>query len=428
MWDLFRKEAVEYQRVKWVGKALLISGIPTWIISVLSILFVLILLTLLVFGNYTRRINVYGEITTQPRSVNIFAPQQGFISQRFINVGEVVEKGQRLYQIDVSQVTESGKVSANTRHALENQLAQVDNIIQKLRDNKRTTLDNIRMQKQQYEAAHQQSKRVLDNVRQGVEFAKNNMQSYKDYQQRGLITKDQLSSQTYSYYQQQSLFQNLYSQHIKDSLQITNLDSEIVTRAADFDNQVSQYELQRNNLQGQLAEVNANGTLIINAPTNGRIESLSVTLGQMVNMGDSLAQLTPNINATYYLVLWLPNSSIPYVSVGDVINIRYDAFPFEKFGQFSGRIENIAYAPASIQEMATYSSPPVHQSNAQTESYYKVMVALDKSRFSYQGKELQLTNGMRAQSTLFLEKRPLYQWMFSSFYDMKKSLMGPVHD
>jgi membrane fusion protein len=41
---------------------------------------------------------------------------------------------------------------------------------------------------------------------------------------------------------------------------------------------------------------------------------------------------------------------------------------------------------------------------------------------------LQLTNGMRAQSTLFLEERPLYQWMFSPFYDMKNSLMGPIND
>lgn len=68
-----------------------------------------------------------------------------------------------------------------------------------------------------------QSKQLLDNAREGVAFAQDNMRSYKEYQQRGLITKDQLSGQTYSFYQQQSLFQNLHSQHIQESLQITNL-------------------------------------------------------------------------------------------------------------------------------------------------------------------------------------------------------------
>lgn len=120
MRDLFRQEATDHQRAKWAGKALLINGLPAWCFGLLSFLFILVFLSFLIFSHYTRRINVYGEITTFPRSVNVFAPQQGFISERFVEVGDVVKKGQRLYQIDVSRVTDNGKVSANTRLALEN--------------------------------------------------------------------------------------------------------------------------------------------------------------------------------------------------------------------------------------------------------------------------------------------------------------------
>lgn len=218
MRDLFRQEVAEHQRAKWAGKALLITGLPAWCFGVLSLLFLIVFLTFLISGSYTRRINVYGEITTFPRSVNVFAPQQGFIAERFVGIGDVVKKGQRLYQLDISRVTDTGKVSVNTRLALENQVQHVDSIILKLQDNKRMTLENLDQQKQQYEAAHLQSKQLLDNTREGVDFAQNNMRSYKDYQQRGLITKDQLNVQTYSFYQQQSLFQNLYSQYIQESL------------------------------------------------------------------------------------------------------------------------------------------------------------------------------------------------------------------
>lgn len=426
--ELFRQEAVNHQRSKWAGKALLISGLPAWAIACVSAAFIIALLIFLIFGNYTRRINVSGEVTTLPRSVNIFAAQQGFISQRFVNVGEQVKKGQRLYQIDVSRVTDSGVVSANTRQAIESQVAQIDNIIQKLQANKRATVDNLSAQKAQYEIAHKQSQQLVENSRRGVESMRRTMDSYGEYQRRGLINKDQLNNQSYLYYQQQSAFQNLYSQSIQESLQIANLGSDIVTRAADFDNQISQYELQREDLQRRLSEADASGALIINAPTDGRVESLSVTPGQMVNIGDSLAQLIPSNKAVYYLVLWLPNSSVPYVNVGDNINIRYDAFPFEKFGQFPGRIETISYLPASTQEMSTYSSSPIRQSTEITESYYKVLVALDNTQFGYQGKTLRLSSGMKSQTTLFLEKRPIYQWMFSPFYDLKKSLMGPIHE
>ncbi len=428
MQDLFRQEAVEHQRAKWVGKALLISGTPAWIIATLSLFFFIVLVLFLIFCNYTRKVNIYGEIVTNPRPVNLFSPQQGFISESFVNVGDVVKKGQSIYQLDVSRVTNSGKVSATTRIALNNQLLQIDAIINKLESNKKIAIENIKNQKAKYEVAYEQSRRVLDNAYKGVEFAKKNMQSYEEYQQRGLITKDQLINQTYSYYQQQNIFQNLYSENIQESLQIASLESDIVTKAADFDNQISQFQFQKNELKKNLAEVDASETLIISSPADGRIESLSVTPGQMVSIGDSLAQLIPKIDPAYYLVLWVPNNSIPYISVGDAINIRYDAFPFEKFGQFHGDIESIAYVPASSQEMMTYNSSPAYQTAEPKEAYYKIMVSLERNTFKYQSKKLKLSSGMRAKSTLFLERRPLYQWMFSPFYDIKKSLEGPAHE
>ena len=79
-----------------------------------------------------------------------------------------------------------------------------------------------------------------------------------------------------------------------------------MTKIADFDNKISEYQYQLNDLQRQLTEVNARGMLIISAPSDGRIESLSVTEGQMVKNDDSLAQIIPANTNGYYLVLWVP--------------------------------------------------------------------------------------------------------------------------
>ena len=46
----------------------------------------------------------------------------------------------------------------------------------------------------------------------------------------------------------------------------------------------------------------------------------------------------------------------------------------------------------------------------------------------YAGNMLPLENGMKAQSTLFLERRKIYQWMLSPFYDMKHSATGQVNE
>jgi membrane fusion protein len=49
----------------------------------------------------------------------------------------------------------------------------------------------------------------------------------------------------------------------------------------------------------------------------------------MVNAGDSLLQVIPENIENYYLILWVPNDAVPYISAGDKVNIRYEAFPAE---------------------------------------------------------------------------------------------------
>lgn len=423
---LFRMEAVQHIKTKWLGKALLTSGYPAWAVAVASFLFFTLLLTFIICGTFTRRINVNGEIISLPHAITIFSPQQGFITRCWAETGQQVKKGDRLYQIDVSRITSTGNVSARSVDAINQQIALTEKIIARLQKNKAATLRNLQHQLEQYQAAHQKSQELVFEAGKGLSEMRKSMTNYDAYLRKGLINKEQFSNQRYLFYQQQSTWQSLNTQVIQESLQISSLESELLTKGIDYDNQISQYEAQRSDLMRQLAEVDASGTLFITAPSDGKIENMSVTEGQMVSTGDSLAQLTPASSTRYYLMLWLPDTSMPYVHQGDAINLRYEAFPFEKYGQFPGRILSISNVPASYQEMGKYNTLP--RTDGVIEPYYKVIVALEKSRFSYQGKPLALSSGMKAQATLFLEKRPLWQWMLSPYYDLKKSISGPVNE
>lgn len=425
---LFRKEVNEHQQSHWAGKALLLAGWPVWMVASLTVLFLVALLTFLISANYTRRINVSGEIITQPHSINLFSPEQGVITGLFVDTGKPVKKGQPLYQIDVSRVTQAGNVSTTTLAAIKKQREQIDTIITQLQNNKRATLENLQQQLDQYEKAHQVSQSMVDSAQEGLNAMKKSMQNYGAYQKKGLINTDQLNNQRYLFYQQQTSFQSLNTQSIQESLQITNLRSELVTKAADFDNQISQYGYQRNDLERQLAQADAKGSLLITAPTDGKISSLSVTPGQMVNAGDSLAQLVPAKNSPFFLIAWLPNESLPYVKPGEHINIRYEAYPFEKYGQFPGKVQSVSSAPVSEQELSSYSSAPRDANGKVNGPYYKVLVSLDKNQLNWHGEQLNLSSGMKAESTMFLEKRPLYQWMLSPYYSMKKSVVGPINE
>ena len=425
---LFRQEAINYQKAKWMGKALLIKGYSAWFVFLLSIVFIIVLVLAAIFGTYTRRINVPGEITTQPRAINLFSTQQGFIINSHVKVGDKVKKGDPIYELDVSQTTQLGNVTQKTIESINNQIKNISEIIETLKENKQITLNALKQQIDEYNKFHQDSLLLVKNAEKGMSEMYESMQNYADYQKKGLINNEQFNNQRYLYYQQQNSYQFLQNQIIQENLSIIQLNSELVTKIADFDNKISEYQFQLNALQRQLTEVNAKGTLIISAPSDGRIESLSVTDGQMVKTDDSLAQLIPANADSYYLVLWAPNESVPYISVNDKINIRYEAYPYQKFGQFSGEIMSISNVPASSQEMSTYSSSPLSQNNVNYQAYYKVMVSLDKQQMAKFNNKIKLTNGMKADITLFLEKRPIYQWMLSPFYDIQKSITGPINE
>ncbi|MBJ2066254.1 HlyD family secretion protein [Serratia odorifera] len=424
---MFRQEAIDNQKMKWRGRALLLSGIPFWLTAGLCLFFLIAFFTFVIAGTYTRRVNVTGEISTYPRAANVYSAVQGVVVKQFVTEGLVISAGAPIYQIDVSKSTRSGVVSDNQRRDINDQLARIAQIISRLESSKQATLTMLEKQKTQYTAALSRSTDILRGAQEGIRIMKENMENYRHYQTKGLINKDQLTNQVALYYQQQNNLLGLAGQNEQNALQITALESQIHTQAASFDNQIYQMELQRYELQKERLNIDAGGAIIVRALADGRIDSLSVTVGQMVNIGDSLLQVIPHDIDHYALVLWVPNDAIPYIATGDKVNMRYDAFPAEKFGQFVGIVSVISKVPASPQEMRTYQGAPKAALTTAV-PYYKVIVIPEKQAIAYDGKRLSLENGMKAQSTLFLEKRKIYQWMLSPLYDMKHSATGPVNE
>lgn len=423
--NIYRKEAIEYKKIHWKGKALLLAGIPAWLVTLLASLFLLALVLSLIFCTFTQRIDVRGEVITLPHSVNVFAPQQGFVVNQHVKVGDIVNKGQPLYELDVSRNTINGNVSAAQIEVINEKIANAEDIISKLTRNKVETLTALDKQIKTTSASLAETNRMLATTQVGLNKMHTNLSSYDKYLKDGLITKDQYNYQHSLYFQQQSAYQSLVTQKMQLESQLTQTNSDKITKAADFDNQISSQHNQINDYKNQLVESNANGNLIIKATTNGKIESLAVTKGQMVENGSSLAQIKPTGDIEYYLILWLPNNTIPYVKPGDTINIRYDAFPADKFGQFPGKVISISSVPASRQEMAEYTN--VNNGTSQQElALYKAIIKIKDKTFNYNGKTLTLSNGLKAQAVVFLEERPLYMWMFTPFYKMTQSVSGPI--
>lgn len=424
---LFRKEAFEARSKKWSGKAVLLTELPGYYIVIFTVAFFLLFFILITEFSYTRRVNVYGEITSEPRAITLFSTQPGYIENCLVKPGQEINKSQPLCSINVSHTTSFGTVNIRHRESIEKRIDTLKHIEEEVSRNRSITLSMLKEEKERYELALQHSTDAVNHAREGLRLMKENMDNYRQYQKQGLINRDQLINQTALYYQQQNDILGLDTQNAQNALQVLTLRSAMQTQASDFDNQLHQISIQKSALEGELADADAGGDQVIISPVSGIVDTLSVSPGQSVSSGDSLIQIIPATAHYRQLILWVPDSAVLYLSAGQRVNIRYDAFPSEKFGQFPGKIFSVAHSPASWQEMATYSGSPSRSDNG-AQTWYKVIVTPDSDSFHYKNSVIRAENGMRASVTLFLDERKLYQWIFSPIYDIRDSAMGLTHE
>lgn len=215
---MFRQEALDNRKMKWRGKAMLLPGIPLWIITAGCSVFLFIFLLFIIFGSYTRQVVATGEVTTYPRAVTIYANVQGFVTKQYVREGQHIKKGEPVYVIDVSKATSSGVVNENQRREIENQLQRIDTIIARLEDNKRATQDALEKQKSLYVDAFRRSAGIVKRAEEGISIMKQNMENYRGYQEKGLINKDQLLNQVVTYYSQQNSLLGLSGQNEQNAL------------------------------------------------------------------------------------------------------------------------------------------------------------------------------------------------------------------
>lgn len=415
---MFRLEALNYQ--KWKSSAVLFSRIPSWFIFLTSFVIILAFVIFIIFSSYTRREIAIGELVMQAHPVLISASKSGYISESYIQPNQEVKKGDPLFKIKLDRITDSGNINLDTINALNTQISAIDKSIKALRKNKNDTVISINNQIKNIQKIIQYKKLYLTEIEKSMHDYELLIKRYEKLLSSGHSTNDEVNNQRSRYFQQKSIFNGLKQELIQLKSNILNLENEIETKKTDFDNKIINYEIQKSDLSIRVMEFQSVSEIIINSSINGKIESTNVTIGQMIKENDPLAQILPENKGNYQLVMWVSNSAIPFIQKGDEVNIRYEAFPFEKFGQFKGKIKTISTLPATLQELSFYKNLPSNLEKGIP--VYKIIVELDDQNVKYNQTTLYFMSGMKAETTLFLEKRKLYEWILFPMYKISKNI------
>ena len=98
--------------------------------------------------------------------------------------------------------------------------------------------------------------------------------------------------------------------------------------------------------------------------------------------------------------------SVGFLRAEQPVLLRYDAFPYQKFGSQSGRIEQVSLAPLSAAELPGLTAAP-------REPMYRIAVTLARQDMPAGAEVRPLVPGMQLEADVPIERRRLFEWLFA---------------
>jgi multidrug resistance efflux pump len=138
---------------------------------------------------------------------------------------------------------------------------------------------------------------------------------------------------------------------------IGSQSAELALGMADRRREWKQRELERAaTLQRAIAAVEEARSLLamteIRSPSSGRIESLLVNPGSVVQAGSVLAQIVPR-DAPRAIVAFLPSRETAFVAIGTRANVEVESLPVAEFGMARAQVTRISTDIAQPEEIAS---------------------------------------------------------------------------
>ena len=160
----------------------------------------------------------------------------------------------------------------------------------------------------------------------------------------------------------------------------------------------------------QITQADSQRSFDVLSSRDGVVTSLLVKDGMVANTNQPLMTILP-VEASLEAVLFVPTRAYGFVKEKQQTRIRYQAFPYQRFGIYTGEIIEVAKSvilpnetllPVSFQE-------PV----------YRVVVKLDEQGAIAYGVSVPLQAGMLLEADIVVDSRSLFEWLFESIYSIR---------
>ena len=413
--SLFRKEAVSHQSERLTGAITLAQPLSIKLTVLILVSVAIAIISFLFTAEYSRKETVRGFLMPNKGVIKSFATKGGTIERLLVKEGDVVENGQTLATMIIHQNSADGlSLSSKLQKQLTSQLSLLDEEITQYHaiqvkenqnlENKASALNSEKVALESQFTLANEKLELLLSQQQSVEQLNNN----------GFISKFEKENQQKELLEAKQEKQNIARLLLQQNNQINQ-------NAFDKANLPQQYTLRINSLlrekadiENQLTQVKNSHSYTITASHAGTVTGIQVVEGE--TLSPSKAQSKPLLHilpkgSELVAELLLPTRSAGFIAKGQTSRLRFDAFPYQRFGFIESeitRIDRALIAPNEVQLPIALQEP-----------VYRLRAKLTKQQMQAYGQAFELKSGMLFEADIMLEQRTLIEWLLEPIYSLK---------
>ncbi|WP_045860060.1 HlyD family secretion protein [Teredinibacter purpureus] len=415
--NLFRKRFVRNYRRRLYGDVLVSPNKAQKIISLIILCVTVGVVVFACKGTYTKKETVVGWLITAEGSSGIYPKGVGVVTKVYVVEGQYVEKGAQLLEIEEDQFLR-GKEDA-VQAVQSEYLKQIDALEASIA--RYTAVSREEEARLTAELAFKKrSLKLLEGqvvTREGIlSFAILEVKRQRALRSSNNSSDKQVEGAERAKLEVEAHYQDVVRAVESQKNEISSLESKLRILPTERLNRLAQYESQKGELEQELIVYRGQRSRVTVAPLSGVVSNLQVHEGLQINPASAkpLMTLVSKENELYATLL-VPIRAIGMIEELNKVHLRYDPFPYQKFGGFPGEIDSISESPIMPYELI---DPPVQVS----EPVYLVRVKNIGQEVGMAGVSYKLRAGMTFKADVELEERKIVEWIFEPFFGLKNRL------
>lgn len=369
-------------------------------------------------SRFSQKETVYGWLSPPSGVVRVYPEQSGgMVASLLIEEGQTVVKGQTLLIVESGRVLADGVTLESKlleeytaqRDLIEQQLKRGDAIAQRNTNEAISAIKSaereLQLINQQFQTTEARHTLIEGKVNTTARLNESGHVSTAEY--NAVVTEELLV---------RAELQNLERAAISQSSLINRLQSELEKLPENAQSIKEQQIEKLSQLSQQIVQLTGSESYVIAAPRSGIVNNLQLFEGQQLATGSNspLFSILPE-DSSLTAQLLVPVRSAGFVETGQPLNIRYDAFPYQKFGIYDGVIDSISKTlllPGEILNSPIRVAEPV----------YRIVATLDGSNVQAYGQTFSLKPGMTLSADIKLGERSLVEWLFAPILSLRGAI------